>query len=233
MKQELQFHQIATRTETGINLSRWQMSSVERRIPAKYSFQWQQAQDWLSQANWILSQASQEALQIKRQAYESGLRDGREKILQQAAETLASAHQKSRQFIEAQQESIVNLAFHIVKNILPSLDSASVQKALVESALSEISGEKYLRVYVSPDQIDTLDWLKQQKTIEIIVDPTLDAYGCIVESELGAIHCDIDKQLELLERELTGSASSSKQPVNNPSPVHDEKRHSSPDSGER
>ncbi|PID42786.1 MAG: hypothetical protein CSA52_00945 [Gammaproteobacteria bacterium] len=211
MKSDIQFHKIDVRTSSDTRSHRWHLSSTGRRIPASYLFDWQQAQEWISQANRILSLASKEAEKIKHQAHEAGLREGREKALSQAAESIISAQVKSRQFMEEQQASVVDLAFHIVKKILPALPADLVKKALVESALSELSGEKFIRVYIAPGHAGLPDQ-SRQPAVEIITDPELDAFSCTVESELGAIHCNIDSQLTMLRQQLDDTAVNQREP---------------------
>jgi len=121
------------------------------------------------------------------------------------------AQRKARAFVEAAKEQhIIGLAISIVARIAPKLGEAGVVAALLAEALSTLGGQRELRVSVRHAAVTaTRTMLAQwqqahpQATVQVLIDPELEPFGCVVESEQGRIELGLHGRLEAIRAELS------------------------------
>jgi flagellar assembly protein FliH len=173
----------------------------------------------------ILAQARADAEAQTRTAYEEGLRlgiaDGEQKfresvgetaqVLRDAASRIEDAH---RQFIEEVEPQLVRLATSIASKIIEREASISedVIKRTVRAALEKMLGEEQVVVRVNPKDLELLrsyraellDEFEGLKRIELVADDTIDAGGCIAQTDSLRIDGRLDSQLEKILNALLG-----------------------------
>jgi flagellar biosynthesis/type III secretory pathway protein FliH len=82
---------------------------------------------------------------------------------------------------------------------------------MVLEALNAVTAEQSLRVYVAPEAVAATEavlaeWQREHARIDaprVTADPNLEAFGCVVESELGRIEAGLTAQLAAVRDALT------------------------------
>lgn len=165
------------------------------------------------EANEIIRQAELEAEQLKAQAYQIGLEDGKNTGAQELAEIVATVSQRLSQ-IEAQVEpQLKELAIKIARKILGRELEFHPEGVvdIVKQALSEKARQRreiYLRVnpadlqFIREHKADLLEVLSRSKEIGIREDPDVEKGGVIIETDAGTIDAQLETQLAVFERVL-------------------------------
>ncbi len=189
-----------------------------RRIPRRA---WADTSDMsrlLYEAGTIVRDAERRAEEVIEQARVEGYSQGLAQAQSLMAQHLLDAQRQAHTFLEASQQRIVALAVAIVERIAPALGEPQVVAALVEEALSTLQAEKYLRIRVTAPAADaTQEMLEhwrsehpQVETAQILVDPHLAPFTCVVESELGRIEAGLSAQLDAIRAKLMAVATESR-----------------------
>jgi type III secretion protein L len=185
-----------------------------RRIPRRAWADTSEMARLLCEAGDIVRAAEQQADTVIEQARARGHAQGVSQAQAQMARHLLDAQRQSREFLDASQQRIVALAVAIVERIAPALGEAPVVAALAEEALGAVQAEKYIRIRVpeaaAADTQAMLDrWRDehpQVETVQVSVDPRLEPFTCVVESELGRIEAGLPAQLEAVRARLSAVA---------------------------
>jgi flagellar biosynthesis/type III secretory pathway protein FliH len=120
------------------------------------------------------------------------------------------AQRKARAFVEAAKEQhIIGLALSIVARIAPKLGEAGLVAALLAEALSTLGGQRELRISVRQGAVTaTRSMLAQwqqahpEAMVQVLVDPELEPFGCVIESAQGRIELGLYRRLEAIRAEL-------------------------------
>jgi flagellar assembly protein FliH len=171
----------------------------------------------------VEAQARAEAEQQGRAAYEEGLRQGRADgeqkfrasvgetagILREAAGKIEAAH---RQFLDEVEPQLVKLAASIASKIIDreARISEDVIKRTVRAALEKTLGEETVTVRVNPKDLEVLKTYRVElllefeslKRIDLVPDETIDAGGCIAQTDSLRIDGRLTSQLEKILNEL-------------------------------
>jgi flagellar biosynthesis/type III secretory pathway protein FliH len=123
------------------------------------------------------------------------------------------AQRKARAFVEAAKEQhIIGLAIVIVTRIAPKLGEARLVAALLAEALSTLGGQREIRVSVRHAAVTATramlaQWQQAhpEAMVQVLVDPELEPFGCVIESEQGRIELGLHKQLEAVRAELSAA----------------------------
>jgi flagellar biosynthesis/type III secretory pathway protein FliH len=121
------------------------------------------------------------------------------------------AQRKARAFVEAAKEQhIIGLAISIVARIAPKLGEAGLVAALLAEALSTLGGQRELRVSVRHAAVTaTRTMLAQwqqahpEAMVQVLVDPELEPFDCVIESEQGRIELGLQRRLEAIKAQLS------------------------------
>ncbi len=173
----------------------------------------------------IVALARAEAEQQGRAAYDEGLRlgkaDGEQKfrdsvgetaaVLMDAAGRIEAAH---RQFLDEIEPQLVKLAASIASKIIDREASISedVIKRTVRAALEKTLGEETVSVRVNPNDLEVLKAYRTEllsefeglSRIDLVPDETVDAGGCIAQTESLRVDGRLNSQLEKILNELLG-----------------------------
>jgi type III secretion protein L len=185
-----------------------------RRIPSRAWADTSEMSRLLSEAGEIVRAAERQADSVIEEARARGYAEGVSQAQAQMARHLLDAQRLSREFLDASQLRIVALAVAIVERIAPALGEANVVAALAAEALGAVQAEKYIRIRVSEAAAAAtqamLDrWRDEHprvETAQVSVDPHLEPFTCIVESELGRIEAGLPAQLEAVCARLSAVA---------------------------
>ena len=165
----------------------------------------------LHEARTVLTEAQETAKSIRERAFAQGYAEGSAAAKAASARYLLDAQHAAQEFVGASQQRIVALSLGILGRIAPRLGQSELVSAMVLEALNAVTGEQSLRVYVAPEAVAATEavlaeWQKEHARIEaprVTADPTLEAFGCVVESELGRIEAGLAAQLAAVHDALT------------------------------
>lgn len=173
----------------------------------------------------ILARAQDEAAAIAQAAYDEGLRRGLEEgeqrfreSIRESVDVLRSAasrvDQSHKDFLDQIEPQLIRLAASIASKIIDRESSVSgelVQRT-VRAALEKIIDEEHVVVRVNPKDLDTLRAYRSELTqefdgiarIDVVADETIDAGGCIAQTDFVRIDGRLASQLEKILNELLG-----------------------------
>lgn len=193
----------------------------------------QQASDYLNsvkqQAMAVLTRARQEADQIRARAAQAGQQQAteaaREMVHQEVAEKwnslrpaldnlIRGIEQAREKWIRDWEKQGVHLAVAIAEKLVRrQLESEPrISQQWVREALELAAGSRRLKIYLNPDEYDTLgeqrdviaESIRATADAEFVPDPSIQAGGCRVVTEHGEIDSRLESQLARIEEELTG-----------------------------
>jgi type III secretion protein L len=185
-----------------------------RRIPRRAWADTSEMSRLLFEAGNIVRDAERRADEVIEQARAEGYAQGLAQAESLMAQHLLDAQRQAHEFLGASQQRVVALAVAILERIAPTLGEPEVVAALAEEALSTLQAEKYLRIRVTaPAAAATREMLEnwrsehpQVETAQILVDPHLAPFTCVVESELGRIEAGLSAQLDAIRAKLMAVA---------------------------
>jgi type III secretion protein L len=168
----------------------------------------------LQEAGRIRETAQQHAEALRRRAYREGRAAGAAHAQAQAVRHVVDAQREARAFTGANEERIIALAVSILARIAPTFDEGKVVAALAAESLRTLRDERHIRVRVSATaEAATRSMLEQWQrahpeidTVQVIADPQLEPFACVVESELGRIEVGLAAQLDTLRDALAAAS---------------------------
>jgi len=162
----------------------------------------------LAEANSIVEYLQQHAQELQRRAYLDGYAAGYECAQAEIVSHGLDAHTKSREFVDSAQQHIVSMAVASLEIVASRLGSATMVTAMLTDALEGIKTERQLKISVSRGAAKATRemlarWQGEHPGIDVrvMVDPTLEPFGCEVESELGRLTMGLRKHTEVLREE--------------------------------
>ena len=164
----------------------------------------------LTDARRILQAVRLQSESLQRSAYSVGRAAGFARAQLESARHVLVAQRKARQFVEASEEHIVGLAVSIVERIATRLGEGNLVAALLAEALDTVAEERELRVRVRHSAVMATRtmlarWQQAHRrtVVQVLIDPQLEPFGCVIESEKGRIELGLRRQLEGVRQELT------------------------------
>lgn len=185
-----------------VERERFQMYLDAGVIPAAAWTPLSEAQRIVEEANALLRQAEREREQIFAQARREGLSEGREAGLRECAHALQALVQARAVATEELRRRAAEVAIGVVKHIAPAIGAERLVASLVAEAMQKLVFEPQLLVRIHPDvvaqarsEVAALG-AAACPDIEIIGDPNLDRFDCIIESAGGIVRAGFDEQLQ-------------------------------------
>lgn len=185
-----------------VDRERFQLHVKAGMIPAAAWTPLSDAQSVIEQANALLRQAEIEREQIFAQARREGLIEGREAGLQECAKALQALIDARATATEELRKRAGDIAIGVVKHIAPAIGAERIVASLVAEAMQKLVFEPHLLVRIHPDivaqarsEVAALG-AAVAPDIEIIGDPGLDRFDCIIESAGGIVRAGFNEQLE-------------------------------------
>lgn len=167
----------------------------------------------LNQATHILERVRSQAEFLRRRAYTDGQAAGFAKAQAEAARYLVEAQREAQKFVSASDAHVAWLAVSILERIAPLLDEAKLVAALAVEATRTIRGTRHIRIHVHSGAVQaTRTMLAQQQQenppidFSVLVDPKMQPFDCVVESELGRIEVGLSARLNAVRDELGSGA---------------------------
>jgi flagellar biosynthesis/type III secretory pathway protein FliH len=164
----------------------------------------------LAEANDIVRSLRQQAQSLHRRAYMDGYAAGFARAQAETVRQALEAQRKAREFVDASTDHIVSTAMASIERIASTLGPANVVSALLIDAIDALKTGRKLRVNVSQGAVKATRamlarWQAEHPhvVVQVLVDPQLEPFGCVIESELGRIELGLNKQLGALKEELT------------------------------
>ncbi len=182
-------------------------------------------QSWIGRVDgpaglWDL-QASPDAAQLEKAAYESGFREGEksgleiagkkvEALMSRYAETIEELGRLKPMLYEQVEREVVKLALQVARKIVHrevTVDQEIIQ-TLVRVALSHVAVKSAVTVHLNP--ADYTFMLEHRKispeqedghhTIVLLADKSIERGGCLVETECGDVDARIEAEFREVER---------------------------------
>jgi flagellar biosynthesis/type III secretory pathway protein FliH len=185
-----------------------------QRIPRRAWAQVSELNGLLGEAGRVLQTAKRQAELLQRRAYFDGRAAGVAHAQSEAIKHLLEAQKQARELVAASESRIVELAVSIVARIAPRLDQGELVAALAAEALAAIRDERHICVRISSSAEKSARSMLERwqaahpevETVELLIDPQLDAMACVVETELGRIEVGLSAQLEAVRTTLAAVA---------------------------
>jgi flagellar biosynthesis/type III secretory pathway protein FliH len=160
------------------------------------------AQAMIDQANTLLRQVETDVAQVRAQARAEGLQEGRELGMRDFAAALHALTEARAAATEDLRRRAGDIAIGVVRHIAPAIGAERLVASLVAEAMQKLVFEPHLLVRVHPDavgparaEVAALGAAAAPDT-EIIGDPELDRFDCIIESAGGMVRAGFNEQLD-------------------------------------
>jgi len=158
----------------------------------------------------IVAAAREEADRIRENAREEGRKEARA----EANALLVKARIEREKIIASAEPQLVALGRRIAEKIIGR--ELEVEEAVivdvVRQAIATVRQQKEIIVRANPEDLEALEAGRQElisvlaraKDVTLRGDPTISRGGCVVESELGTIDAQLETQLDVIQRLLSG-----------------------------
>ncbi|WP_178841361.1 flagellar assembly protein FliH [uncultured Treponema sp.] len=179
--------------------------------------------DAKDQADQIHAAAEIEKNELKKNAYDEGLKEGQKngydsgkeevnRMIDRSHKILEAVLNRREQILSETEEQIVQLVLLMTRKVVKVMsdNQKSVVMANVLSALKKVKarGEVTIRVNLEDVKLTTehiKDFTEQVESVSgitVVEDSSVDKGGCIVETDFGAIDARISSQLSELENKI-------------------------------
>ncbi len=182
-----------------------------------------------AQAERIVSEAQQNAIEIKQAAWQEGYREGHEEAQRELdAMTTAQAEDAKNIFVKLdaygrdlrQQllDSVLGLSFDIAEKIVNEQlkRDDTVYVGIAKRAIQALNASSKFSLHVSRSEYERFfkeggQWMQEDigsVPFTVICDPVVGKGGCIVESDEGVVDASVSGQLDKLRRIMDGGTES-------------------------
>lgn len=165
-----------------------------------------------TEAQRIIRKAEEKAEEIRVSAKEEGLRQGKEEIsahIQEALDTLNQAIKERKKIVKDAEAEILRLALKVAEQIIKSEVSLhrDVSLNIVAEAIGRVSDREQIIVKANREDAEYLKRYKERlsglldgvKSFSIVEDTSIEAGGCVIETNLGFIDARISTKLKAIE----------------------------------
>ncbi|WP_160141576.1 flagellar assembly protein FliH [Salicibibacter halophilus] len=147
------------------------------------------------------------------QGFQAGEKKGYETYqatIAEAKDVVAAAREDYRQYMDAAEPAIIDLAMSLTEKILgEKLETENHWIQFVSQALREVKNHTEVDVFIHPERYkETVqqreEWqaLLNQERMRFFPEEELEKNGCIIETPYGRLVASLDDQLEVLQTEL-------------------------------
>ena len=181
------------------------------------------------EAEMIIAEAKDSAIEIRNRAAEDGRKDGMRlgmeqgrrdiekkmaddmRLLQeQAKNILEQADREAKETIFQAENDIIELVLAISRKVMMSEteERRSAVLSLVRNALEKVRDQEKINIRVNPEDYEFLLQSRRElqrvvgvdKSIMVSVDPIVGRGGCSIDTAFGSVDAGIDTQLEMIRR---------------------------------
>lgn len=171
-------------------------------VPAQAWSSLTEAQNIVDQANAMLHQVKTDVAQVREEARREGLQLGHRQGVADFAAALQALTEARAAATEDLRRRAGDIAIGVVRHIAPAIGAERLVASLVAEAMQKLVFEPHLLVRVHPDavaqaraEVAALGAAAAPDT-EIIGDPELDRFDCIIESAGGMVRAGFNEQLD-------------------------------------
>ncbi len=156
----------------------------------------------------IVAEAEKTAVDMRREGFERGVREGRDEVAGQFIEAVAASVEQ----LAGMETALVDVVVRSLKTILGSFDREDLARQVVGHALRLVRDEKRVTLRVAPGDADAveanlkgiLERYPGLVRVDVVPDASIASGGCVMETELGVIDATLDRQLAIIEDALRG-----------------------------
>jgi flagellar biosynthesis/type III secretory pathway protein FliH len=171
----------------------------------------------LDETRRVLQATQGQAESLRRRADRDGHAAGVAKAQAEAVRHVLEAHQAARELVGASESRIISLAASVVTRIAPTLNTPDVVAELAAEALRTVQGERHVRIHVGSGAVEaTREMLQRWRdahpeagAAQVLTEPQLAPFCCVVESELGRVEVNQHARLEAPHEMPAGIATQS------------------------
>jgi type III secretion protein L len=173
-------------------------------ISAKDVKAWQNAFDFLSEAEKQIAEQKKQAEEAASSLYASERARGYEEGKAEATSLIAETTLKVDRYLQSIEPQVAKLAMSVVHRVLGNFDTRDLVAAAAGQAVADLRREKRLTVTVHPDAVDSVSrefarlGVSGRMEVTIQGNPTLDPTACIIASDLAVIDASIKTQLNAI-----------------------------------
>ncbi len=165
------------------------------------------ARELLDECASLSERLREEGRQAHELARQRGLEQGIREGLAQCAQQLAATEIEAARYLGALDQRIVAMVVEVVRRIAPRIGAQQIVPELAAQAIKEVRAERFLVVKVHPDNREQVERrigeVKQSypmiEFIQVLADPHLGPFDCVLESEAGLVRADLETQLDAIE----------------------------------
>jgi type III secretion system HrpE/YscL family protein len=167
----------------------------------------------LEQCEAVTEQVRQEGERAYAEQRARGFEHGVEQGYAQCARQLADTEAAAARYLAALDSKLVALVIAVVKKLAPKIGAERFVADLIAQAIKEAKSERFLLVKVHPDNRECvarrLAEMKQGQPMveffDVVADPQLDGFSCVLESEAGVVKAGLNAQLQVIEEAMQRS----------------------------
>ena len=156
----------------------------------------------LDEARRVLQATRGQAESLRQRADRDGHAAGVAKAQAEAVRHVLEAHQAARELVGASENRIVALATSVVTRIAPTLNTPDVVAILASEVMPTVRGERHMSIHVGSGAVEaTREMLQRWQdahpetgVAQVLTEPRLAPFCCVVESELGRVELSLDAQ---------------------------------------
>jgi flagellar biosynthesis/type III secretory pathway protein FliH len=171
-------------------------------VPASAWSSLDEAQSMVDQANALLRQVQTDVARVREQARVEGQQEGREMGMRDFAAALHALTEARAAATEDVRRRAGDIAIGVVRHIAPAIGAERLVASLVAEAMQKLVFEPHLLVRVHTDAVEAARaevaalGAAAAPDTEIIGDPELDPFDCIIESAGGMVRAGFNEQLD-------------------------------------
>jgi type III secretion protein L len=156
----------------------------------------------LDEARRVLQATRGQAESLRQRADRDGHAAGVAKAQAEAVRHVLEAHQAARELVGASENRIVSLATSVIARIAPTLNTPDVVATLASEVMPTVREERHVRIHVGSGAAEaTREMLQRWQdahpetgAAQVLTEPRLAPFCCVVESELGRVELSLDAQ---------------------------------------
>ena len=156
----------------------------------------------LDEARRVLEATRAHAESLRQRADRDGHAAGVAKAQAEAVRHVLEAHQAARELVGASKSRIVSLATSVIARIAPTLNTPDVVVTLASEVMPTVRGERHVSIHVGSGAAEaTREMLQRWQdahpetgAAQVLTEPWLAPFCCVVESELGRVELSLDAQ---------------------------------------
>jgi type III secretion protein L len=177
-------------------------------LSAKDVKAWQDAFDFLNEAEKQIAEQKQQAEETASSLYASERARGYEEGKAEAISLIAETTLKVDRYLQSIEPQVAKLAMSVVHRVLGNFDTRDLVAAAAGQAIADLRREKRLTVTVHPDVVESVSrefarlGVSARMEVTIEGNPTFDPTACIIASELAVIDASIKTQLTAIAKAI-------------------------------